>query len=90
MNFINRLFLTVRHTIAIWRVLSHPKNRSKGTWRNTPVYQLIDLAKRELEEVEAAIWAYNRGVGSSEHISLECGDVSAFMAMIADVCRDKK
>lgn len=84
--------LTVRHTWFVWRVLSHPKNRSKGTWRNMDAYTLITLAKRELEEVEAAVWMHNTnryGSYGSKRVALECADLSAFAAMISDVCRGK-
>lgn len=89
-NFLSRVLLTLHHTWYVWRVLSHPKNRSKGTWRNLTAYELVKLARRELEEVEAAVWMHNTeryGKYGSHRVSLECGDLGAFAAMISDVCK---
>ena len=90
MNWLARLLLVIRHAYAMWCVLSLPKNRAKGSWKNIPPRELYDLAEREMEEVKAVLWAYctaRYGDQTCKHIRLETADVSAFMAMLADNCR---
>jgi len=84
---ITRVIITLRHAWYMWHVLSLPKNRSKGSWRMMTAYELITLAEREIEEVKAAVWMHQMSGDYIEQVNKECGDVSAFMAMIADVCR---
>lgn len=84
---IRRLLLTLRHAVAMWRVLSHPKNRNKGGWDHLTAYELLELADREMEELRSAVWGYEQCVVGPDRVESEAADVSAFVAMVADRCR---
>lgn len=84
---IHRLIITVRHAIAIWRVLSHPKNRYKGHWGSVPPQALLLHACDELRELSAEVWAHSEGKGNVEAVVSEAADVSAFLAMLVDNVR---
>ena len=79
--------LTIRHAIAMWRVLSHPKNSRKGSWHHLTVYDLYQCAEQEMCELKAAAWQYEHGNGSARRVEDEAADVSAYVAMLADKCR---
>ena len=84
---IARLLLTIRHAWAMWQVLSLPKNRVKGPWHNQQAMALLRLAEAELAELREEVLAYNRGQGSPVCVAREAADVSAYVAMVSDVCR---
>lgn len=71
----------------MWRVLSHPKNRSKGGWDNLSSYELLQLAEQEMDELRAAVWGYEQCVTGGDKVESEAADVSAYVAMVADRCR---
>jgi hypothetical protein len=73
----------------MWRVLSLPKNRAKGSWQDIPPYTLLCLLEKEVAELKAALWQHDRVGGQriSRQVASEAADVSAFAAMIADNCR---
>jgi hypothetical protein len=82
-----RLLLTIRHAWAMWQVLSLPKNRVKGPWHQQSAMALVCLAEMEMKELKEEVLAYNRGQGAASLIAAEAADVSAYVAMVADVCR---
>lgn len=86
-QIIRRLVLVLRHARAMWRVLSHPKNISKGGWDGLPAYDLLRLAEQEMEELRAAVWGYEQSAVGADRVESEAADVSAFVAMVADRCR---
>ena len=86
-QIIRRLLLTLRHARAMWRVLSHPKNRSKGGWDHLSAYDLLQYAEQEMEELRATVWGYEQNVVGPDRVESEAADVSAFVAMVADRCR---
>lgn len=86
-NWIARLSLTLRHALALWRVLNHPKNRKKGGWDHLSAHGLLICAEQEMEELRAAAWGYEQGVMKAAQVESEAADVSAYVAMVADRCR---
>lgn len=85
-----RLILTVRHAVQMWRNLSLAKNRSKGTWHDDSIYDLLRHAQVEMNELWTACWEFEHGGGSAQRVAEEAADVSAFTAMIADVARRRE
>ncbi|CAK0755007.1 hypothetical protein CCP3SC15_2010003 [Gammaproteobacteria bacterium] len=79
----SRFSLVLRHARAMYRNLSQPRNRQKGHWRKIPTHELLRLLRRELEELEAALWACEHG-GDPGQVEAEAADLSNFAAMLAD------
>jgi hypothetical protein len=82
-----RLILAIRHAAAMYRALSLPKNRCKGHWGGISSRELLELAKREYEELFVACWELEHGKGTAERVAEEAADLSNFAAMIADNVR---
>lgn len=87
MNRLRRLLLTLCHARAVWKALDAPKNRVKGDWRGDDIRDLLKALNREVEELTTACWHYECQGGEASRVKEEAADVSAFAAMIADVCR---
>lgn len=88
-NRINRLILVLRHALAMWRALDHPKNRRKGSWREDSPYALLRLLDREVEELWVSVWEFEHGKGTAARVEEEAADVGAFAAMVADRARQQ-
>jgi len=89
-NRINRAILVIRHARAMWRALTNPKNERKGNWRHIPPWDLMELARRELEELHTAAWDFEHGHGAAERVIEEAADLSAYASMLADYARRMK
>lgn len=87
---LSRLLLTLRHSYHLWRVLSAPRNRRKGHWRENSQQRLLFLAYQEMSELAEAVHAHQQGTGCAAHVASEAADVSAFVAMLADNARRGK
>lgn len=84
-----RLLLVIRHAIWMWRVLSLPKNRSKGCWLGDPVGKHLESAYVEMAELDEAVrrFTFRPSQETYRRVASEAADVSAFLAMLTDVCR---
>lgn len=87
---IQRLILVIGHALHMWRVLSQPRNVAKGSWLGSGPRPLLDRAREELAELEMEVWLWENGHDPGPSgVHGEAADVSAFVAMVADVCRNK-
>lgn len=88
---IQRLILVITHALCMWRVLSQPRNVAKGSWRGIGPRPLLERAREELAELEMEVWLWENGhLPGPSGIHGEAADVSAYVAMIADVCGDRR
>lgn len=84
----DRAHLVHQHSADMLNALTDPKNVAKGSWRYLSTEQLFQLLKREVEELQLALWQFSKGECGPERVGQEAADVSAFAAMIADVARN--
>lgn len=83
----SRVMLSVEHMRTIYRVLSLPKNVTKGDWDSLSLHELFQLKEKELQEFKDEVILYTSGMGNIARVESEGGDISAFVAMIVDKCR---